>query len=366
MKKSNNVLYYFVSLIIGIIIGVTTFISTNSPKSDELLKFNNGDFSIHFLELGNKYAGDSIYIKANGIDILIDAGSRQSSAKTIEEYVNQYCDDNTLEYVVATHAHQDHIDAFRSTSSIKGIFEYYTCQNIIDFGTASTYVRNGKDPSNCYNEYIYYRNIEIENGANYIAVSDFNEADFVKEFDLGSGVTMTILDNYYYYNVETSSNQNNYSVCLLFNIGSDNILLTGDLEGNGEAKLVENNDLPHCTIFKAAHHGSYTGSNDVLLDQITPEYVVFTCCAGSTEYTDISSNTFPSQDAIDRIAKHTSKCFVTTLCSNYSDGEFSSMNGNIVFIFGKTEKNINCSNNYTYLKDTTWFKENRSTPTNWR
>ena len=364
--KQKSIFYYLVSLIVGIIIGVTTFITTNSPKSDDLLKFNNGDFSIHFLELGNKYAGDCIYIKANDIDILIDAGSRQSSAKTIEEYVDKYCEDNTLEYVIATHAHQDHIDAFRSTSSIKGIFEYYTCQNIIDFGTASTFERNGKSPTTCYTEYINYRNLEIENGANHIAVSNYKESDFTKVFDLGSGITMTILDNFYYYNTETSANQNNYSVCLLFCVGSDNILLTGDLEGNGEAKLVENNTLPHCTLFKAAHHGSYTGSNDVLLDQITPDYVVFTCCAGSTEYTSILDNTFPSQDAIDRISKHTYKCFVTSICTNYSSGEFSSMNGNIVFVFEKTQTTTNCSNNNTYLKDTTWFKDNRTTPSNWQ
>lgn len=67
------------------------------------------ELSIHFLMLGNKYSGDCTLIKAGDTEILIDAGSRQSSASTIVEYVNNYCTDGILEYVIATHADQDHI-----------------------------------------------------------------------------------------------------------------------------------------------------------------------------------------------------------------------------------------------------------------
>ena len=66
-------------------------------------------------------------------DVLIDAGSRKNSAKAITEYVNQFCDDGILEYVIATHAHQDHIAGFVGTKEIPGIFDAYECQTIIDF-----------------------------------------------------------------------------------------------------------------------------------------------------------------------------------------------------------------------------------------
>ena len=62
------------------------------------------ELSIHFLMLGNKYSGDCTLIKAGDTEILIDAGSRQGSAATITEYVNNYCTDGILEYVIATHA----------------------------------------------------------------------------------------------------------------------------------------------------------------------------------------------------------------------------------------------------------------------
>ena len=81
---------------------------------------------ISFLELGNKYTGDSIYIKAGETDILIDAGSQKNSATAISNYVNQHCTDGKLEYVIATHAHEDHIAAFvGSKTDGTGIFNNY-------------------------------------------------------------------------------------------------------------------------------------------------------------------------------------------------------------------------------------------------
>lgn len=81
--------------------------------------------SIHFLELGNKYTGDSVYIKAGDTDVLIDAGSRKSSSGAISSYINEYVEDNKLEFVIATHAHQDHIAGFIGTKDNPGIFDIY-------------------------------------------------------------------------------------------------------------------------------------------------------------------------------------------------------------------------------------------------
>ena len=60
----------------------------------------SSDFQVHFLELGNYNAGDCTYIKAGDIIILIDAGSRESSVPVIKNYINQYCTDGILEYVI--------------------------------------------------------------------------------------------------------------------------------------------------------------------------------------------------------------------------------------------------------------------------
>ena len=73
------------------------------------------DLQIHFLELGNKYTGDCTLIKVGDTEILVDAGSRQSSAGTITSYVKNYCTDGVLEYVIATHGDLTQLTVSKTT-----------------------------------------------------------------------------------------------------------------------------------------------------------------------------------------------------------------------------------------------------------
>ena len=118
------------ALIVGFIASGFVYIYINKPESDI---FVSGDFEVHFMELGNAMTGDCIYIKSGDTDILIDAGSRYECSTTIINYVDQYVTDNTLEFVIATHADQDHIAAFSGTSTREGIFDHYKVETIIDF-----------------------------------------------------------------------------------------------------------------------------------------------------------------------------------------------------------------------------------------
>ena len=126
-RKKKNVIvlpfWAFVTIIIigGICFGIWYFLiysknaneestTTTEEGTKEVINSDDGyneniiydNFQIHFLELGNDYAGDSVYIKANNYDILIDAGSRGNSAEYINKYVKNYCNDGKLEYVIAT------------------------------------------------------------------------------------------------------------------------------------------------------------------------------------------------------------------------------------------------------------------------
>lgn len=307
--------------------------------------------SIHFMELGNKYTGDSIYIKAGDTDILIDAGSRGNSADDITNYLNQYVEDDTLEYVIATHAHQDHIAGFVGTSQIKGIFDEFICEVIIDFPLTNA-------TSKVYQNYVEKRDLEVQNGAtHYTALECYNNLNGAsRKFELSDGIELEILYNYYYEN--KTSNENDYSVCLMINQNDKHFLFTGDLEDKGEEKLVEYNDLPEVELFKAGHHGSYTASTLTLLEVIKPNIVCVCCCCGSNEYTDVIDNMFPSQAFISRVLKYTEKIYVTSIISDNKEG-FTSLNGNINIISDGKEVIVNCSNNNTVFKDTEWFKENR-------
>ena len=368
--KIKTLIFAIIAFIIGLVGGTGSYVLAFSPESDTLFSIAKGDLSIHFLELGNKYAGDCIYIKANDQDILIDAGSRQSSSTAIINYVNKYCEDKTLEYLVATHAHQDHIAAFPSSGDRPGIFEAYTVKTIIDFGEASKFgtVGGNNTPSGVYTKYVQARENEITTeSATHIPVSDWKTKDnpeITTVFQLGDGITMTILYNHFYSNKATD--ENDYSVCLLFTQGSTNVLLTGDLEKEGEELLIQNNQLPKCALFKAGHHGSKSSSSEELLEVIEPKNVVFTCVAGATEYTTNLDNVFPTKEALTRIAKHTSNCYVTSICTNTEEellskeySKFESMNGDIIFTSNKEGYSINCTNNNVLLKNTDWCKEFR-------
>jgi hypothetical protein len=216
----------------------------------------------------------------------------------------------------------------------------------------------------------------------------WNETDGAsRTYYLNDEKTISLNILYQKYYEEKASTENNYSVCTMISQVVDgktyNYMFTGDLEKLGETSLAESNDLPHCVLYKGGHHGSSTSSNEVLLSKITPDNIAICTCAGTYEYAnkpdaehpDRYLNTFPTQEAIERMAVYTDKIYVTSLGiideTSYATTDFTSMNGDIVFYFGKTEGEdtaslkLWCSNNYTLLKDTDWFKSNRNTPSAW-
>ena len=327
-----------------------------------------GDLTIHFIDMGNEWAGDCVYIKAGDTDMLVDAGSRAGSVPTIRAYLDNYVTDGVLEYVIATHADRDHIAGFAASTSI---FDIYECETIIDFP------RTDKDTAT-YEDYVANRDAEVEAGAvHYTALECYNEENGAKRvWNLSEDVTMTILYQEFYEN--SSPDENNYSVCFILTHGERHFLFTGDLEKEGEQSLVEHNNLPEVVLFKAGHHGSPTSSNDVLLSVIKPKIVCVCCCAGCGEYTANNANTFPSQAMIDRVAKYTDRVYVlcaidTVFVPGTDDkddklesvGERYMLNGNIAVTSSESEVSVNCSNNNTLLKDTEWFKNNRETPPEW-
>jgi len=324
---------------------------------------NSAELSVHFLELGNQYTGDSVYIKYGDVEILVDAGSRKASAPTIRNYIDQHNTDGKLEYVIVTHAHQDHIDGFNETSTLTGILTGYEVGTIIEFPLTNSTTAT-------YSNYKTAVAAAVKRGAvRYTALQCYNNEDGAqREYDLGDGVKLEILYNYYYDHTQ-SSGENDYSVCFRIVQGDKQYIFTGDLEKNGEDKLVDYyakfGGLGHCVLYKAGHHGSVTSSNTKLMAAITPEYVFVTACVGTTEYTTNNSSQFPSQDFVNRVAPYTDKVYATTYAGSYP--KFESFNGNIVFSVSEDGNfHVNCSNNNLILKETIWFQQNRTMPATWK
>ncbi len=333
----------------------------SSSSSDETKEFD--EISFYFISAGTSsdalFNGDSIYIKAGNNDILIDAGPKAYSAKNIKKVIDEHCDDNKLEYVIATHAHADHLPGFYGTSPVPGIFKTYDIGTIIDFPkTSATTVT--------YSNYVTARDEAVKKGAkHYTALDCYSEKDGAsKTYVLGDGLSMEVLYQKYY---ETStSNENNYSVCLLFKQGDKKMLFTGDLEDEGIDSLCNKNELGKVDLFKGGHHGSFNANPDSFLSIIQPDTICTCCVAGSTEYTTYPDHTMPYQETIDAWAKYTDDVYVTNWATSTTAKTGGELNGTIAVKYDKNgTKTVSGSNNSLKLKDTEWLKENRKIPSSW-
>lgn len=349
-------------------------LDTASPEGT-LAEVQSSDLSIHFIKFDNDKAGDSTLIKCGNTEVLIDAGSTQASATTIRAYIDNYVTDGKIEYVIATHADQDHIAGMVGTSlggKYNGILYNYNIGTIIRFDKTNKSETTSSGNRTLYGKFLDAVNYSVaHSGATvYTASQCWYESDGASKtyyLDSQHKVSMNILYNYYYEN--KSSDENNYSVCMLLSqeVGASeykHYLFTGDLEEDGEKRLVQNNTLPQVELFKAGHHGSPTSSNDCLLSVIKPKHVAVCCCAGTDEYTSTKANQFPSQAFIDRVAPYTDLVFCTNMVADNADG-YKPMNGNIVFYTNGKKLKYWCSESFTKLKDFDWFKQNRTCPNAW-
>ena len=286
----------------------------------------NKDFCIHVIDVGQ---ADSILITTpSNKNMLIDGGD-EDSAKIIKSYLKNKKVKN-LDVVIATHPDSDHI----------GSLDY-----IIDnFDVEKIYMPNQTTDSECYINLIdscNKKNLKV----NYLSKDD--------SFNLDDSTNIYVLSPSY-----ITDNNNSNSIVLNISYKNNNFLFTGDLEKDGEAKFVEHykkENFPSVELYKAAHHGSKTSSNDDFLNLINPSISVVSCSAGNPQYTQKYLNTFPTQEYINRIAKHTDQVYVTSL---YSENGEKPLNGNIVVSSNGTSVAVSCTNNTTKLKDSEWFNSN--------
>lgn len=361
--KKNPKVFLIILLVVAVIAGIAVGIYLWKNKDSEKPQNPNephhhdpiesGEVNINFLELGNDRIGDSTFMKVGDVDILIDAGSRKNSAETIENFMKTKMTDDKIEYVIATHAHEDHIAGFVGTSTYGGIFDHYKVGTLIQFARTDSTTKLYSD---------YCEKVEALKAAGTTVL----KADECVNhpFTLADKITLEVLDQKFYH--QSASTENNYSVCTMLTQGDNHYLFTGDLEKAGEESLVKLDldedgnhiKLTHCELFKGGHHGSETSNNDVLLSVITPDTVCICTCCGSTEYTSDAAKIFPAQVVCDRIGKYTNKIYVT---ASVIDGTYAPMNGNITFkCVNGVDYVISGSNNNTILKDTDWFKNNRT------
>lgn len=119
---------------------------------------------------------------------------------------------------------------------------------------------------------------------------------------------------------------NEASMVLVVQYGQFAMLLTGDVEGEGEKQLTQQleESYPDCTweVLKVAHHGSKNSSTEEVLQQIQPAYA-FISAGQENRYAH------PHQETIERLADVGCKIYSTqengAIIVEVEDGELSRM-----------------------------------------
>ena len=99
------------------------------------------------------------------------------------------------------------------------------------------------------------------------------------------------------YPAESAANDNESSVCVLFQTENCDILITGDRSIAGERDLLETVQLPKLELLVAGHHGSKNATGRELLQVTQPEIVAISAGANN-------NYGHPHQDTLNRLYEY--------------------------------------------------------------
>ena len=106
------------------------------------------------------------------------------------------------------------------------------------------------------------------------------------------------------------SDSNAYSQCFLVECEDFNMLLTGDVEGEGEELLMQElkeQKVGEVDLLKVAHHGSKYSTGEALLAMLQPDIAVISCG-------EDNSYGHPHEEILQRLDEVGSKIFTTPQC----------------------------------------------------
>jgi competence protein ComEC len=210
----------------------------NAPVKTETL----GDIKIHYIDVGQ---GDSELIQIDGKNILIDAGT--SDKKALEYLKSEGV--TTLDYVIATHPHKDHIGSM---------------DNVIDSCRIGTfYAPKVSTTTNAY------ENMINSLGSKNIKLSVPKTGD---QITIGNAVITFLAPN-----SDTYEDINNYSIVVKLKYGNNSFIFMGDAQALSENEMLTRQLDVQADVLKVGQHGSDTSTSQEFLNKVNPKYAVISC-----------------------------------------------------------------------------------------
>ena len=240
IKRNHTKLLLIFTVIAMLSLGACGLKKTSG--SDEL-SLNGSELSVRYIDVGQ---GDcELIMLPDGRNIVIDGGTGKTESELVAK-IKSYGVEK-LDYVIATHPHEDHI------GGLDKVVESFEISNVcMPYVSAST------------RAFERFAAAVKESGAEVIeakaGVKIIDEKNVKAEFIAP--------------NSESYKSLNNYSAVLKFTYGTVTFLFTGDAEKESENEILSNGYNPKCDILKVGHHGSKTSTSPAFVSAANPKAAV--------------------------------------------------------------------------------------------
>lgn len=252
-KKDMKKLIVLVILLLSY--AYTTFINTENKnqegpikerKTEDVIFADENTLNVYFIDVGQ---ADSILLENKGHYMLIDAGNNEDGPKLVK-YFSEF-GIKEFDYVVGTHAHEDHI------GGMDDIIKNFKIDNFY-MPDAITTTKTFEDVLDALEE------------TNVI----FQTPKVNQTFNL-QDTTITTLSV-----TADEKNLNDTSIVLKVKHGTNTFLFMGDASTKIEKNLL-NKDIKS-DVLKVGHHGSRYSTSLEFLKKVSPEYAVISVGENNT------------------------------------------------------------------------------------
>jgi len=217
-----------------------TIVSKDHVERAPDLNLEGKELRVHFIDVGQ---ADSIFIELpNNQTMLIDAGETGNGPEVVS-YIND-AGYSTLDYVVATHPHADHIGGMATVIEQLKINKFFM-------------------PKKEQTTKIFEKMIDALTNRSVYVYTAKSGVIILEEGALKIEIVAPTSDNY--------SDLNNYSAVVKLKYGENSFLFTGDAEVDSEEQIALDIEAD---VLKVGHHGSDSSTSTDFLRRVNPKYAV--------------------------------------------------------------------------------------------